>query len=189
MNNPWQVLGISPNASKDDIKKVYRDLAMKYHPDRNHDPEALQKMKDINAAFAELMKEPIQGQSAGFGGGFTYGGYPSINDLINNIFSNMSSSQRHMRGFRVVFGDLFKNDFNPAKPIQASYICNLTPAEAKTGKSVIVDRKKKLSVKLPPNLKNGQSIILRNALQTSDGIPGDILIRIKVTEEGGHSKL
>ena len=186
MSNPWQVLGIPLGTSKADIKEAYRELAMKYHPDVNSDPEATKKMQEINAAFAELMNEP----TIEFGGEFPQGGYPSMNDLINNMFSTMHNTvkgQGHIRIFKVNLNNLFKNDFNPAKPIRPSYICNLTPAEAKTGKSVFVDRKKKLRVSLPPNLRDGQSVILRNALQASDGIPGDIIIRIKVTEEGGNA--
>src|SRR4030043_457803 len=50
-----EVLGVDKGADDATIKKAYRNLAMKYHPDRNpDDPDAVQKMKEINEAFAVL---------------------------------------------------------------------------------------------------------------------------------------
>ena len=70
MTDPYQVLNISSNATDDEVKKAYRDLARKYHPDNYHDNPladlAQEKMKEINAAYDE-----IQRRRSGQGGGRT----------------------------------------------------------------------------------------------------------------------
>ncbi len=80
IQDPYKVLGVSPDASDDEIKQAYRRLAKQYHPDRNPgDAAAAKKMQEINAAY-EQIKNPEkagQQQSGGYGGYGTYGGYSS----------------------------------------------------------------------------------------------------------------
>ena len=58
MRDPYSVLGVSPGASEDEIKKAYKNLAKKYHPDvTGNSPEAEKKMQEINAAYDELMNK------------------------------------------------------------------------------------------------------------------------------------
>ena len=76
IDDPYKILGVSPNASDEEIKQAYRRLAKQYHPDRNPgDEEAAKKMQQINAAY-EQIKNPAQ--SGGYGGYSQYdpfGGY------------------------------------------------------------------------------------------------------------------
>ena len=77
MNDPYSVLGVSPSATDDEIKKAYRKLAKQYHPDIHPDPAfAEKKMAEINAAYDQVLNQR-QGKTAGGAGygGYNYGGY------------------------------------------------------------------------------------------------------------------
>ena len=74
MDDPYKVLGVEPGASDEEIKKAYRRLAKKYHPDLNPGDEvAARKMKEVNAAY-ERIKNPEKYQSSQSGNA-GYGGY------------------------------------------------------------------------------------------------------------------
>ena len=73
MNDPYKILGVSPDASDEEIKQAYRRLAKKYHPDLNPgDATAAKKMQEVNAAY-EAIKNPEKAQPTG--GDQGYGGY------------------------------------------------------------------------------------------------------------------
>lgn len=59
MDNLYNVLGIAPNAGEDEIKKVYRSLAMRFHPDRNQEPGADARFKAIVKAY-EVLSDPVK---------------------------------------------------------------------------------------------------------------------------------
>ena len=65
VQDPYKVLGVSPDASDEEVKKAYRELTKKYHPDRNPDnPAAAEKMNDINAAYDAIKNGTAQQQYA-----------------------------------------------------------------------------------------------------------------------------
>lgn len=79
IDDPYKVLGVSPDASDEEIKRAYRRLAKKYHPDLNPgDAEAAKKMQQVNAAY-EQIKNPEKANpagNAGYGYGYDpFGGY------------------------------------------------------------------------------------------------------------------
>ena len=78
MQDPYRVLGVSPDATEDEIKKAYRNLAKKYHPDVNNgSAEAEARMKEVNEAYSTVMKMRREGTSSGYQSGYqgTYSGY------------------------------------------------------------------------------------------------------------------
>lgn len=102
----YELLEISRGASDADIKKAYRKLAMKYHPDRNPgDSSAEEKFKEIQKAYSILSDQQkraaydqfghagVDGGAGGFGGGF--GGFGDVfEDIFENIFSGGRGSRQ-----------------------------------------------------------------------------------------------
>src|SRR5690554_4033731 len=94
----YEVLGLGKGASEEEIKKAYRKLAMKYHPDRNpDDKEAEENFKEVNEAYEVLSDKNKRAQydqfghagmgangAGGFGGGFGGGG--GFEDIVGDIF-------------------------------------------------------------------------------------------------------
>ncbi|MEA5060054.1 MAG: molecular chaperone DnaJ [Clostridia bacterium] len=79
MNNPYKVLGVSENATPEEIRAAYLQLVKKYHPDRYTDPAlrevANEKLMEINEAYELLTKKSTGTASRGPGSSYGYGGY------------------------------------------------------------------------------------------------------------------
>ena len=77
MRDPYQVLGGPSTATDEEVKKAYRDLARKYHPDNYHDNPladlAQERMKEINEAYEAVQSQRKAARAGGYSGG--YGGY------------------------------------------------------------------------------------------------------------------
>ena len=106
----YEILGVPRNADKDTIKKAYRKLAMKYHPDRNtSDKDAEAKFKEASEAAEVLLHDEkrtrydqfghagVGGQPGGFGGGFGgFGGdgFADLGDIFGDIFGDILGGGR-----------------------------------------------------------------------------------------------
>ena len=98
----YEVLGVQKNASKEEIKNVYRKLALQYHPDRNKDPTAEEKFKELSEAYAVLSddekrkrydiyghvgaEEAFRGSEANFEEIFRDAGFGGFRDIFDQIF-------------------------------------------------------------------------------------------------------
>ena len=109
MIDPYQVLGVSRSASDDEIKKAYRNLSRKYHPDANinnpNKDQAEEKFKQVQQAYDQIMKEKQSG-AAGAGG---YGGAGSSRDNLV-ILGQGLLVDRVDDGLQVVAGRSRDND-------------------------------------------------------------------------------
>ena len=110
MTDPYQVLNVSPDASDDEVKKAYRDLARKYHPDNYHDNPladlAQEKMKEINAAY-----DAVQKQRSGRGSGGTQAHAQGQSAYSSYSYSSAGSD------FQRVRMAINRNDLNMAEQL------------------------------------------------------------------------
>ncbi len=102
----YKILGLSRNASKEEIKKAYKKLAKKYHPDLNKEADSANKFKEINEAYSVLSDENKKAQYDQFGStGQQYSGFDgfsgSYQDFdFTDIFESFFGSSRRRRGPR-----------------------------------------------------------------------------------------
>lgn len=193
----YEVLGVSKNASDDEIKKAYRKLAVKYHPDRNPgDKEAEAKFKEINEAHEVLSDKQKRarydqfghagvGGAGGAGGGFNpfgQGGEFNFNGQTFNFDFGGGSA------FEDIIGDLFGFGGGARRRVRrgADYrtSVNLTFEEAIFGttKTVNIDGKD-LKVKIPAGIDDGMSVRLRGKggpAPEGGTEPGDLYVRVRV---------
>lgn len=114
----YEILGVPKQASKSDIKKSYRKLALKYHPDRNKESDAAEKFKEVSEAYAVLSDEKKRQQYDQYG----HAGFDrmySQEDIFRganfrdfqDIFGNMGFGGRGRNPFEDLFGSFFGSGF------------------------------------------------------------------------------
>ncbi len=102
----YEVLGVSKDTSKDAIKKAYRKLAMKYHPDRNKEPDAEEKFKEISEAYGVLSDDEKRRQYDTFGHSGIDGMYTQ-EDIFRNINFDDIFGDMGLGGFGNIFEMFF----------------------------------------------------------------------------------
>ncbi len=104
----YEILGVKKDASADDIKHAYRELALRYHPDRNKDPAAVEKFKTINEAYA-VLSDPQKRQQYDMLGSTQFNQWYNADDILRNfdfesILKQMGMDLGGMGGFEDAFG-------------------------------------------------------------------------------------
>lgn len=197
----YKILGIEKGASDAEIKKAYRKLAKKYHPDVNpNDKEAEARFKDINEAYAVLSDKIKRSQYDQMG----HEGFKSRFDF-SDIFSGFRPDEDIFGGFGKrgggqtfsfdLGGDSFFDAFfgsrgrAPSRGQDYEYETEVDFMTAIKGgiREIAFGRpeggSEKIRVKIPPGVKNGQKIRLKGkgAASRGGGTSGDLYIRINVS--------
>ena len=202
----YKILGVKKNASEEDIKKSYRKLAMKYHPDHTKgDKSAEEKFKKISEAYAVLSDKEKRKQYDTFGAtGFQQ--RFSQEDIFKgfdfeNIFSDLFGKTRGFsgrgNGMRFSFGggtpfDSYQKQRKArSKGADLVYELPLTLEEVATGSSKTVSyqhqgRSEKITVKIPKGMISGKKLRVggKGDPDPFGGPPGDLYIQSKVL---GHA--
>ncbi len=210
----YKILGVDRKASQDEIKSVYRKLAMKYHPDRNPDDKAAEeKFKEVNEAYQVLSDSEKRSHYDRFGSSYSqwqqrgapgdfnwsdwFGGAPGGGtrvryEDVGNMFGGGG-----MGGFSDFFEALFgmggmagasatgASRGRRAQPQQFEQPVNISLDEAYQGTSRILQNNgRRVQVKIPAGAKNGTKVRVRGAAPGG----GDLYLKVSVDKHPGFER-
>lgn len=181
----YDTLEVSENASAEEIKKAYRKLARKYHPDVNKDPKAEEKFKEINAAY-EVLSNPEKKQQYDQFGDSMFGGQ-NFSDFARSQGSGVDLDEilRQMFGGASFGGDFTKGGFGGFgfdEPDLDSKAQITIPFDIAIlgGKQNITLSSGSFDIKIPEGIEDGQKIRAKGKGKTYQGKTGDLILKINV---------
>lgn len=205
MKDPYEVLGVAKGASEAEIKKAFRTLAKKYHPDAAGNGAAAKRhFQEVSAAYeilgdtkkrAEFDGGRIDGDGnpraqgfggGGFGGGFGGGGQHY--ERPEDVFADIMGGGGMFTGFG--FGGGRRGRPRPGQDYQMTVTVGFRDAASGGAKRIRLPDGAEIDVRIPVGLRDGQQIRIkgRGGQGVAGGIAGDVLIDVKVAPDGLFSR-
>lgn len=188
----YETLDVSQEASADEIKKAYRRLARKFHPDINKEAGAEEKFKEINAAYEILSDEQKRRQYDQYGDNMFGGqnfhdfanaqGGANLDDILRSIFGGgmggggFSGFGGSTRGF----GSFSRGGFNePDLDVNAKITIPFN-VSILGGKHTVSYNGESFDVKIPAGIKNGEKMRIKEKGKAYQGHRGDLFLSVEV---------
>jgi curved DNA-binding protein len=192
----YETLEVNENASADEIKKAYRKLARKYHPDVNKDPSAEEKFKEINAAY-EVLSNPEKKQQYDQYGDSMFGGQ-NFSDFARSQGNGVDLDEILRQMFGAGAGAGFSGGFSrggfggfgfdePDLDTQASVVIPFDVAIL-GGKQHISLSSDSFDIKIPEGIEDGQKIRAKGKGKSYQGQKGDLILKINIAQSPEYER-
>ena len=192
----YETLEVSENATPEEIKKAYRKLARKYHPDVNKDPKAEDKFKEINAAYEVLSDATKKQQYDQYGdsmfGGQNFsdfarsqGGGVDLDEILRQMFGGGAA------GFGGGFGrGGFSGGFGFDAPDLDTNAQVTIPFDVAVlgGKQNITLNNDSFDIKIPEGIEDGQKIRAKGKGKSYQGQKGDLILKINIAPSNEYKR-
>ena len=189
----YETLGVSENSTPEEIKKAYRKLARKYHPDINKEESAQEKFKEINAAYEVLSDEQKKAQYDQFGdqmfGGQNFhdfaqgqGAGVDLDEILRSMFGGGGGFGGGAGGFGG-FGGVGGPDLDTAVRVQVPFMISILG-----GKHNVSANGQSFDIKIPVGIKSGEKMRVRGKGKQYQGQSGDLILHIEVATSDEYER-
>ena len=194
----YETLGVSESASADEIKKAYRKLARKYHPDINKEESAVEKFKEINAAYEVLSDKEKKQQYDQYGdqmfGGQNFHDFAQgqgqgvdLDEILRQMFGGGGAAGGGFGGFgggqQGGFGGFGGPDLDMQARIVVPFMVSIIG-----GKHNVSANGQNFDIKIPAGIKSGETMRVRGKGKQYQGQVGDLLIKVDVSASNEYER-